>query len=32
MYHPEASVLVPRNLGPASGTPAFKSIAVRLVR
>ena len=32
MYYPEANVLVPRTIDPASGTPAFKSIAVRLSR
>ena len=32
MYYPAANVLVPRKLDPASGTPAFKSIPVRLVR
>src|SRR5262249_29424418 len=31
-YYPEASVLIPRQIAPASGTPAFKSAAVRLVR
>jgi anaerobic selenocysteine-containing dehydrogenase len=32
MYYPEANVLVPRRVDPASGTPAFKSIAARIVR
>ncbi len=31
MYYPEANVLVPRRIDPASGTPAFKSVAVRLI-
>jgi molybdopterin-dependent oxidoreductase alpha subunit len=31
MYYPEANVLVPRRLDPASGTPAFKSVAARIV-
>jgi len=31
MYYPEANVLVPRRVDPASGTPAFKSIAARIV-
>lgn len=30
MYYPEANVLVPRRIDPASGTPAFKSVRVRL--
>ncbi len=30
MYYPEANVLVPRRVDPASGTPAFKSFAVRI--
>jgi anaerobic selenocysteine-containing dehydrogenase len=30
MYYPEANVLVPRRVDPASGTPAFKSVAVRI--
>jgi len=30
LYYPEANVLVPRRLDPASGTPAFKSIAARI--
>jgi molybdopterin-dependent oxidoreductase alpha subunit len=30
MYYPEANVIVPRRLDPASRTPAFKSIAVTL--
>jgi len=32
MYYPEANVLVPRQIDPASGTPAFKSIAVRILK
>jgi anaerobic selenocysteine-containing dehydrogenase len=32
MYYPEANVLVPRRVDPASGTPAFKSVAVRIVK
>ena len=32
MYYPEANRLVPRRVDPASGTPAFKSVAVRLRR
>ncbi|GDY14747.1 formate dehydrogenase [Planctomycetota bacterium] len=31
MYYPEANVLVPRTADPASGTPAFKSVAVTVV-
>ena len=31
MYYPEANALVPRRVDPASGTPAFKSIAARIV-
>jgi anaerobic selenocysteine-containing dehydrogenase len=31
MYYPEANVLIPRRVDPASGTPVFKSTAVRLV-
>jgi anaerobic selenocysteine-containing dehydrogenase len=31
MYYPEANVLIPRTIDPASGTPVFKSTAVRLV-
>jgi molybdopterin-dependent oxidoreductase alpha subunit len=31
MYYPEANLLVPREIDPASGTPAFKSVPVRLV-
>jgi molybdopterin-dependent oxidoreductase alpha subunit len=31
MYYPEANVLVPRRIDEASGTPAFKSIAARVV-
>lgn len=30
MYYPEANVLVPRRLDPASKTPAFKSVAVTI--
>jgi molybdopterin-dependent oxidoreductase alpha subunit len=30
MYYPEANVLVPRRVDPASGTPAFKSVRARL--
>jgi molybdopterin-dependent oxidoreductase alpha subunit len=30
MYYPEANVLIPRRADPASGTPAFKSTAVRV--
>jgi molybdopterin-dependent oxidoreductase alpha subunit len=30
MYYPEANVLVPRRLDPASKTPAFKSVAITL--
>jgi molybdopterin-dependent oxidoreductase alpha subunit len=30
MYYPEANVLVPRRADPASRTPAFKNVAVRL--
>jgi anaerobic selenocysteine-containing dehydrogenase len=32
MYYPEANALVPRRLDPRSKTPAFKSVAARLVR
>jgi molybdopterin-dependent oxidoreductase alpha subunit len=32
MYFPEANLLVPRRIDPASGTPAFKSIAVRIAK
>jgi anaerobic selenocysteine-containing dehydrogenase len=32
MYYPEANILVPRRLDRASGTPAFKSVIVRLRR
>ena len=32
MYYPEANRLVPRRVDPASGTPAFKSVAARIVR
>jgi len=31
MYYPEANALIPRRSDPASGTPVFKSTAVRLV-
>jgi molybdopterin-dependent oxidoreductase alpha subunit len=31
MYYPEANVLIPRHIDPASATPAFKSAVVRLV-
>ncbi len=31
MYYPEANVLIPRRVDPASGTPAFKSVAARIV-
>src|SRR5690606_15502233 len=31
MYYPEANVLVPRAVDPASGTPAFKSVAARII-
>ena len=31
MYYPEANVLVPRRLDPRSRTPAFKSIAARIL-
>jgi molybdopterin-dependent oxidoreductase alpha subunit len=31
MYYPEANVLVPRRIDEASGTPAFKSVAARVV-
>jgi molybdopterin-dependent oxidoreductase alpha subunit len=31
MYFPEANVLVPRRIDPASGTPAFKSVTARVV-
>ncbi len=31
MYYPEANALVPRRLDPRSQTPAFKSVAARLV-
>lgn len=31
MYYPEANELVPRRLDPRSGTPAFKSVPVRVV-
>ena len=32
MYYPEANGLVPRRVDPESGTPAFKSVAARIVR
>jgi anaerobic selenocysteine-containing dehydrogenase len=32
MYFPEANALVPRRIDAASGTPAFKSVAVRIVK
>src|SRR5262249_38764677 len=32
MYYPEANVLIPRHIDPASATPAFNSAAVRLGR
>jgi molybdopterin-dependent oxidoreductase alpha subunit len=31
MYYPEANALVPRRIDEASGTPAFKSVAARVV-
>ena len=31
MYYPEANVLVPRNIDPRSGTPAFKAVLVEVV-
>jgi len=31
MYYPEANVLIPRRIDPASGTPVFKSVAARIV-
>ena len=31
MYYPEANVLIPRRIDPASGTPVFKSTAARIV-
>jgi molybdopterin-dependent oxidoreductase alpha subunit len=31
MYYPEANVLIPREIDPRSGTPAFKSTTARLV-
>jgi len=31
LYYPEANVLVPRRIDPASGTPVFKSTTARLV-
>ncbi|MCH7814900.1 MAG: histidine kinase, partial [Planctomycetes bacterium] len=31
MYYPEANVLVPRRADPASGTPAFKNVAIQIV-
>lgn len=32
MYYPEANVLVPRTIDPRSKTPAFKGIAIEIVR
>lgn len=32
MYYPEANVLVPREIDPDSGTPAFKSVVVTIER
>jgi molybdopterin-dependent oxidoreductase alpha subunit len=32
MYYPEANSLVPRSIDPESGTPAFKSVVVRIVK
>ena len=32
MYYPEANILVPRDIDPDSGTPAFKSVAVRIIK
>lgn len=32
MYYPEANLLVPRSIDPESGTPAFKSVAVRIIK
>jgi len=32
MYYPEANAVVPRRIDPKSGTPAFKSTLVRLVK
>ena len=31
MYYPEANAIVPRILDPKSHTPAFKSVAVRIL-
>jgi molybdopterin-dependent oxidoreductase alpha subunit len=31
MYYPEANVLIPRKIDPASGTPVFKSVSARIV-
>ena len=31
MYYPEANVLVPRAVDPASGTPSFKHVAIAIV-
>jgi hypothetical protein len=31
MYFPEANVLVPRRIDADSGTPAFKSVAARIL-
>ena len=30
MYYPEANILVPRNADPASRTPAFKGVVVKI--
>ncbi len=31
MYYPEANALVPRQADAASGTPAFKNVAIQIV-
>jgi hypothetical protein len=31
MYYPEANAIVPRRIDPKSLTPAFKSVAVRIL-
>jgi anaerobic selenocysteine-containing dehydrogenase len=31
MYYPEANVLIPRRIDPASATPVFKSVAARII-
>ena len=31
MYYPEANVLIPRTIDPASGTPVFKSTTARVL-